>query len=74
MKHSKAFTANFKLWRNKPSFKLLSGEPDCSCYPDCKEVEYKIDVKSETLEVSFSLVQHCKTECEFSKQYFLTLL
>ena len=53
---------------------ILLGEPDCSCYPDCKAVEYKMDFKSETLEVSFSLVQHCKTECEFSKQYFLTLL
>ena len=31
---------------------ILIGEPDCSCYPDCKEVEYKMDVKSKPVEVS----------------------
>ena len=31
---------------------ILIGEPDCSCYPDCIAVEYKMDVKSKPVEVS----------------------
>ena len=46
---------------------ILLGEPDCSCYPDCKAVEYKMDFKTKSVEVSlavgFHLIQKSRKNC-----------